>query len=278
MTKKIDFAAYLEIEGVNWSTLKELHFKSALHYRHRLDNPREDTKALRKGRVNHTAVFEPERLLSEYVIFDHENKAGKIVKTGKVWDEFEATHADKTILTPSEYADAIAVRDAVRNHPLARPYLERGEAEKAITWRDQETGLACKSRLDFVSKSKPALVDLKSSANIEYGKFASTAYRLAYHCQLAFYDAGLIATESLDLPVVVIAVEQTPPYDVGVFEYNPDCLEAGRERVASLLTKLAYFREMNVWPGQYSEEQVLEFPSWATPDASDDLTDLGLET
>lgn len=270
------FAEYLQIDAVNWSTLKELR-RSPLHYHYRLHNAREDKPILRGGRAAHTAVFEPDRFMLEYAVFDHENKGGKVVRNGKAWDTFKAANAHRSIITPAEYARALTYRDAVRSHPLAKPYLERGRAEFAIRWRDDETGLNLKARLDFLSDSKPALVDLKGSGSIAYSAFSSMAYKLAYHCQLGFYRWGLKCALGLDLPVIVIAVEAEAPHDVAVFEYGEPELDAGLNEARSLLVKLAYHREKNVWPGQYAEEQVLEFPSWATERDDENLTELGLE-
>ena len=272
----MSFTEYLEIEAVNWSTLKEMR-RSALHYRHRVTVPREDTASLRAGRIAHTAVFEPERFATDYALFDHENKGGKVVRNGNVWEEFKKANAHKTIITPAEHAKAMALSAAVRAHPLASPYLQRGHAEKTIQWTDPETGLRCKGRIDFDSSSKRAIVDLKSSASIAYGPFASTSYRLGYHCQLGFYQWGYKEATGEDLPVVVIPVEASAPHDVTAFEYSQDCLDTGREEARSLLVKLAHHREKNTWPGQYAEELVLEFPAWVDADDNEDISDLGLE-
>lgn len=265
-----DFSEYLELDGVNWSTLKELR-RSPLHYQHRKGNAREDTATLRRGRSIHSAVFEPDRFALEYAVFK-----GK-TRRGKAWDAFLAAHPDETILRVPEYKLCIAARDAVRSHPLAKPYLERGQAEQSISWRDPETGLTCKARLDFISESKPALVELKSTASISYKMFANTAYRMGYHCQTGFYRDGLALARGKTLTVVVIAVEDKPPHDVGVFEYSEEALYAGAHEVKSLLTRLQFHRERDVWPGTYAEEQFLELPAWATPDENDDVNDLGLE-
>jgi hypothetical protein len=266
----MSFDDYLAIDAVNWSTLKELR-KSPKHYRHRLQVPRVDTAGLRRGRAAHTATFEPDRFLLDYVVFK-----GK-TRRGKTWDAFKAAHPTESIIKPDEYRRALAIRDAVRGHPLAGPYLEDGEAEKAIQWVDDGSGLRCKARLDFVSRSKPSIVDLKTTGSISYPVFASTAYRLGYHCQAGFYGDGAKRSGLGDLPFVVIAVEAEPPHDVAVFEYLGDCTDAGLDEVRSLLVKLSYHRERNEWPGMYAEEQILEFPSWATPDANDDVAELGLE-
>lgn len=266
----LDFRNYAALDGVNWSTLKELR-RSPKHYRHRLAVPREDSPSLAMGRAVHTAVFEPDRFALDYAVFKGE------VRRGKEWDAFKASHANDTILKLDEYQRCIAIRDAVRRHPLAAPYLERGSAEQTVQWTDPETGLPCKMRVDFLSASKPALLDLKTTRTIEYAPFASTACRLGYHCQMAFYRRGIKACTGSDLPVVIVAVETEAPHDVAVFEYGEDALYAGDHEIASLLTRLAYHRETDTWPGMYAEEQVLELPAWATPDESNDLTELELE-
>jgi hypothetical protein len=272
----IEFGHYAAIDAVNWSTLKELR-RSPLHYRHRLTSPLEDKANLRAGRAAHTAVFEPDRFLLDYALFDHKNKGGKVVRNGNIWKEFRAANAHRTIITPAEYRRAITYRDAVRANKFAMVYLERGQAEKTITWRDPESGLNLKARLDFLSESSPAVVDLKGTGSIVYSRFAATAYKMGYHCQLGFYQWGVREALGLTVPVKVIAVEDGPPHDVGVMEYGEPELEAGLNEVRSLLVKLAYHRERDEWPGQYTEEQVLEFPTWATERDDENVSELGLE-
>ena len=52
---------YEDVPGVNISTLKELWSKSPLHYRYRLEHPREETPALTLGIATHMAILEPLR-------------------------------------------------------------------------------------------------------------------------------------------------------------------------------------------------------------------------
>jgi hypothetical protein len=270
------FADYLTIDAVNWSTLKELR-RSPLHYRYRLENPRADTRLLRAGRTNHTAVFEPDRFLLEYVVFDHENKGGKVVRNGNAWEAFKAAHANKTILTPTEYAAALAVRDAARNCELAKPYLRKGRAEFAIQWRDPLTGLQLKARIDWLSDSKPAILDLKTTGSITYNALSWTSYKLAHHCQLGFYQWGIKEALGLDVPVKVLAVELGEPHDATVLEYGEDELETGRNEAQALLVKLAEHRSTDRWPGQYTEELVLQFPPSVTRHDDENVSELGLE-
>ena len=47
----MNFQQYSDLQGVNWSTLKEMG-RSPAHYQHRLTVPRMDSPAMRLGRAN----------------------------------------------------------------------------------------------------------------------------------------------------------------------------------------------------------------------------------
>lgn len=273
----IPFAEYRKIEAVNFSTLRELG-RSPLHYRHRLENQRADTPALSLGRAVHSAVFEPDRFPLEYAVrpagIDRRTKDGKAAAA-----EFEAANVGRTVLDLSEYARCLAIRDAVRRNPHASAYLERGEPEYTIQWQDAITGLACKGRIDYVSDSRPAIVDLKTSRSIDARLFAATAARYGYHNQLAFYHDGYHASVGPKLPVVIVAVESEPPFDCGVFRVEDDELYCGQAEYRRLLDKLAFCRARDEWPGRYAKEQRLTLPAWAFADDTDNeegMSDAGL--
>lgn len=268
MTDRIRFGDYVKIDAVNWSTLSSMR-KSPLHYRHVLDHGRLATKEMLGGRATHSAVFEPDRFPIEYAVFDGP------VRRGAAWQAFKAANPGRGILKIDEYERALAIRDAVRAHPEAMAYLAKGHAEQTLTWVDPITGLACKGRIDFVSDSKPAVLDLKTSREILLELFARTVLRLGYHTQSAFYADGWKVSHGEELPSVIIAVESAAPYDVGVFRLDEDTVALGQEEYAGLLAKVSAHRALKTWPGQYPLEMPLRLPPWAFGD--DDVSELGLE-
>src|SRR5690348_16033746 len=152
----LQFADYSKVQAVNWSTLKELR-RSPRHYRYRLDNERDDSPRLALGRAAHTAIFEPDRFMVEYACFKGERRAGK------TWEAFKAAHESETILKLPEYQLCLAMRDAVRAHPVAARYLASGRAEQTVTWTDPKTQIPCKARLDWIADEAGAVVDLKTT-------------------------------------------------------------------------------------------------------------------
>jgi exodeoxyribonuclease VIII len=251
------FAEYVALKATNWSKLKNLR-DSPKHYRHRTLNPDDDSDTLRIGRAMHTLVLEPHKFEGEYVAFD-----GR--RAGPKWDTFEVEHAHQTILTRKQWDDAHSMAAAILAHPVAAAYLARGEAEKTLVWTDPATGLACKCRVDFLSRTFGAVVDLKSAANIEKRAFENVIMRYGYNCQGAHYRNGAIACgEFVDPVSVIIAVEKTAPFDVGVFRLKPDAIDAGAADVADLLALLKQCTDRDEWPGRYPEEVDMGIPAWAT--------------
>lgn len=252
----MNFADYQALRAINWSTLKEMR-ASPLAYRYRLDVPREDTPALALGRLTHAMVFEPETLNQDFAIWE----GG--VRRGKEWDAFVAANPGKTLFRVDEVDTATAMADAVRRHPLVQPYLDGGIFEATVTWDDPHTGLACKGRPDWLIPDSRILLDLKTTRSIEGRRFGSSAASFGYHCQLAFYRAGVAASLGWEPKrVLIVAVEKDAPYDVGVFELDDDTLYAGEEEVRELLGRVRQCVLKDQWPGRYEDEQALQLPAW----------------
>jgi hypothetical protein len=259
-TTRCTFAEYQSIDSCNWSTLKYA-VRSGLHYNYSLTSAGAETDAMRLGRATHTAVFEPDRLLHEYVIWEGGTRRGK------EWEAFKVAHAGKTILKPDELDTACAIRDAVRAHPIAAALLVSGTPECTIQWTDKDTGIACKARLDWLSDT--ALVDLKTTRNIEPRRFGAQCGEMQYHGQLAFYASGLLAL-GLEPAIKIIAVENSAPHDVAVYDLGDDEQYAGEVQYQEALRTVAACRRSGVWPGGYPAEMGLMLPAWSFPNPEDE--------
>lgn len=259
-TRTLTFAEYAALDAINWSTLKEMA-NSPLHYRHRLCSERPDSDAMAFGRAVHCAVLEPDEFPRRYVLWDGGRRAGK------AWEEFCAVNAGREILTAERYDRALAIRDAVRRHPVARGLLRSGRAEQTLLWTDSHTGLRCKARLDWVRPRARTVVDLKTTSDLDPRRFAASAARLLYHGQAAFYLRPLP-----EWTFSIIAFESDGPHDVAVFELGEDVLWAGDDLATRLLRAVVKCREARHWPGRYPAATELELPGWAFP-GEDDLSE-----
>lgn len=269
---------YAQLPGVHITGLKEMR-RSPKHFKHRLLHPRKATNALAFGNAAHVAVLEPERFLRDFAIWETKHPEGNgRPRNGKAWDEFQVLNKTRTILLDTEYDEAIAFKDAVRQDPVAMKYLAVGRPELAMTWADSETGIACVGRIDWETKvdKHPAVVDLKSARDVSETWFSRDAARLDYHLQLAFYSDGYEAITGKAPRMVVVAVESTEPYDSVTYIVPEEVLEVGRDAYRELLVRYKQCTDADEWPGQGgNEERVLALPPWCVPEEeSDDMADL----
>ncbi len=266
---KLAFEDYLEIDAVHATGLKDLLVSPRL-YKARREQPREDTDTLRGGRANHTAVLEPDTFLLNYLCW----RKSDGIRRGAKWEAFKASAGDRTIITEEQYRTAIAVRDAVRSHKVAKVLLsDSGRAEASIRWTHARTGLACKSRLDWWGS---ALVDLKTTRDPSPRKFAADAARLGYAMQLAFYADAVASVGGGAPPVKIIAAQSVEPFDVVVYSVDEATLAIGRQQYEEAIDLLIRCKESNSWPGMSPDEEVeLRLPAWASPEADEEPLTFG---
>lgn len=255
---------YFKQPGHNWSLIKAMD-DSALAYHHALTNPREDTAALALGRVVHSLVFEPETLDTDYAVFDGP------ARRGKEWEAFKAANEGRTIFKTDEIAEARAMAAAIRANPLVQPYLKAaGQFERVVSWTDPATGLFAKAKMDWIIPSQRILIDLKTTKSIAPRRFAADVARYKYHGQMAHYSNGCeYGLGWRPDRVILIAVEKSAPYDVAVYEMDDAGKECGKELAATLLGRIKWCEERNVWPGAQFDwdtrtltETTLELPGW----------------
>lgn len=266
MSNALHHDAYSEIEGVNWSTLRYMR-ESPAAYMNALLYRQTDSPALMMGRVVHSMVLD--RDTSSLAVW----KGG--IRRGKEWDAFKAENEGLTIITADEHEVASSIASAVLHHPIASELLSGGVTEHAVRWIDHGTGIACKGRIDCYSRG--CLIDLKTTRSVDGRRFGAEAARFAYPQQMAHYEAGVRLGMQADVErVILIAVEKTAPYDVGVFEIDPIARQLAAEEVAQLLRRVAECRASGEWPGRYTEIQALQLPAWVYEDDEEDADGYGL--
>lgn len=204
-------------------------------------------------------------------------------------EEFGAATSAKVTMSPvaeilnvSEYAEVVAMSDAVDTHHAAGPLFTAGWAEMSFTWTDPATGITCKGRTDWLcqdgvvsgdggkpSRRRVILVDLKTSTTADAREFGRSAAKYGYHMQLAHYRAGLIANGYEVSQVLIVVVESSAPYDVCVYEITDDQIAKASAEVAALLARVKECEASGEWPGRCDEITPLDLPAWVM--GSDDV-------
>ena len=231
------------MKPVRFSNLR-LMAKSPAHYRAALDGEREDTLAMRLGRLVHALV-----LGGDYLVWDG-------TRRGKEWDRFAEENAGREIVTASELAQAEPVAAAVSASELAAPLLD-GAHEQTIEW--EIGGRKCQGRLDVLNAA--FITDLKSTTNAEPEWFSRHGAKMGYHAQLAWYADGAKAAGLVIAPrCYVVAVEMKPPHVVTCLELTPHALDMGRRAYRLWWERLMVCERSDYWPGYVEGIAPLDVP------------------
>lgn len=200
-----------------------------------------------------------------------------VVVPGERWDTkaakaavAEARDAGQIPVKEAEMAAVLAMADALRAHPFASKLLTpgRGEPEQSLFWRDSETGVMRRARLDWLPTRtdgrRMIIPDYKSAASAEKHAFARSAATYGYHMQAATYTEGVTALGLDDDPAFVFVVqEKEAPYLVNVIELDSLAMRIGRDR--NRLAVDTYHRcvTTNTWPSYSDDVELVALPRWA---------------
>jgi hypothetical protein len=174
-------------------------------------------------------------------------------------------------LKPSEFAQVQAMAKALRDHPIASALLtpEGGEPEQTLVWRDEETGIMCRSLVDWLparNGNRMIVADYKSAISANPEDFRRSAFTYGYCMQNPWYLDGIRALGLDDDPDFVFVVQmKTPPYLVSLVRLDEEALRIGAERNQRARRVFADCQESGYWPG-YTDLEIAEvsLPSYAT--------------
>ena len=243
--------------------------RSPAHYREYLTNPPDPTPAMVFGTAMHTAILEPDNFARDYVVapkFDRRTKDGKAA--AEAWD---AENAGKTALTAEQMVAISSMAFNIKCHAGAANMLGCGIAEMTGFWVDQETGIMCKCRPDWVTtmEDRPewltAIVDVKTCVDASADGFSRAIATMGYDVQAAFYTDGIKALTGRTIPFYFIAVEKDAPYAVACYKASDELIEVGRAKYRAALQLLKWCQDNGQWPGYQpnGEIETITLPRWA---------------
>lgn len=258
-------ADYHADEALGSTSLKTLATRTPAHYQHDKTHPK-FSDAFTLGTAAHSVILEGDP--SGIVVVDADNWLTRSAKEAKS----AALGSGLQPLLTKEWAQVLAMNDAVMAHPLARAAFTDHRAEESIFW--EEDGLMLKCRPDAW---KPGvLVDLKTARDANPNEFGKTAHEFGYHQSAAHYIDGVKAATGEELPFHFVLVEKTAPYLVSVVELDIEAVNIGRQLNDRAKRIYRECVEMNTWPG-YPTADLISLPMWAIYKA-EELLGINTET
>lgn len=239
---------------------------SPAKYRYQLDHPEPPKKAYDEGLAVHAKVLGVG--LPIVIIPDELLAANRAIST-KAAKTFvdEARAAGQVPLKSDEAARIDAMAEAILAKRQARILLELdGEIEASMWWVDAATGVQCRGRFDKLVQTPDGVlnVDVKKTHDASARGFAKSCADFGYHVQAAAYDDGYRhVTGGDDAPTVLIAVEDTAPHLVALWEFSAADLDKGLAKWRRALDLLVECRARDEWPGYPDDIQTLRLPHYA---------------
>ncbi len=269
----MSFREYAALPAVNHSSLRFIA-RSPAHYLANQVKAAEETDAQRLGTMIHTYVLEPKDFPNRYVLTPDLTK-GLIDKNGREYTRPTATTAyrdrraqwlrtvgSRQEITSEELETCDAIDRSLRAHPAASALLEASfSTELVLIWRDEETGLDCKARLDYLNDDG-VVADLKSTVDASPGGFARAIADHDYYTAAAWYLWGLACVGASAQRFLHVAVEKDEPHAVGVYELADDDLDLGLTTTRRWLTTLAECKATNNWPAYSGDIQPIRLPGY----------------
>jgi hypothetical protein len=126
--------------------------------------------------------------------------------------------------------------EAIRRHPLASKMIRDGVSELTLKWTDPETGLTCKSRLDYYVESLGMIVDAKSTLDARWDPFRRDMIKYGYEVQDALYRGAARSSSRFKVQhFVFFAVEKVAPYAVATYTLDEAGIAAGYSKARGAL-------------------------------------------
>lgn len=196
--------AYHNDPAISNSNIKDLLISPMKYWRNSALNPkrkRKETSSMKTGKALHCYLMEKERFNRDYIVLPKldvdsdfyriesekpeflQNFALRKTKDAKTF-EYIGT---KIKLSEEEFEGIKEAVDYFESLPTAGELFKDGYMEVSIFWRDEETGLMCKCRPDYLTPNY--IADYKSISEI--GKIKNQIGDYDYYIQQAYYLEGL---------------------------------------------------------------------------------------
>lgn len=254
--------------------------KSPRHFK--LNLQKEETPALRRGKIVHS-LFENQEKFRENMIIEPEftgktkdgrdSARSKEAKDAKA-DWYASIPGDKIVVTMDEVDMIDGISRSLKEKKMVRNILDGGIAETSLWVEDKDNGATLACRPDFISRHGH-VIDLKTCRDAGPSSFLSQVFRDTfqnpfYILQAAHYAhclrlAGIGSGESFTF----IAIEDKT-WDFMVYPMDIGCLGPGEQWRSLLTDRYAECLKADVWPGYDDRAYPVTVPQYVEVPGEED--------
>ena len=216
------------------------------------------TKAMADGTAVHAFFLERDKFDTDFVIKPADIKLN--TKVGKEW----ALENQSKIIIDSELGNNLyEMEKSFMDSPAKLIYDIKGETELSYFWDDLGT-IKGKCRPDWLSDDGSIVVDIKTTTDASPRGFQKSISNWGYHLQLGWYLRGL---RKLGVPAeqfIIIAIEKTAPFCVGVYRADQEMINFAMKEVDQLMPEIQTAMVSKEFPDYTPEITSIGLPPWMT--------------
>jgi len=207
----------------------------------------EETPAKILGTAFHCAIMEPEKFVSDYVVFEGEKR------TNAAKDKYkELIDSGKIVLTVNDYDMLLGMTNSFQKSEYAS-LLKDSIIEEPIFFKHQ--GIECKSRPDLI-KGK-IIVDFKSIDDSSKKSCLNSVLNRKYYLQDNFYNTAFFEKYGdFAEKFYYIFVQKSKYYPIRVIELDSTWNDLARKDIQTAFKTLKEANESNV------SFETLDVPIW----------------
>ena len=215
------------------------------------------------GSAAHDYFENPESFLDKHITIDlskrpmPDNNMNK--GENKQWRNdilANAAAEGKRVVTADDYEKIKRFMESIKSYEESKYLLEEGWAEVAFFWVDEETGLPCKIKVDWLS-SDIVPIDYKTMDKVGEWDVKRQIRNMSYDVGVGQYCEGLSVYlgEDVDRYMFLCLAKQWPNC-AAMYALPPDYIEAQRDQWRMLMGKVRRCMDRNEWPGyeEYAAE------------------------
>lgn len=236
-------------------------------YKFKFGPEKEETAAMSWGSMVDHALTSPDTLDEVYVVSPYKDFRSNEAKEWKANTE----EAGKKIVSADDIEQARKASTCILRHNIAGQVMLCAElqASMVVSYEEPVSGeeLRVKGRLDVLPDEGDAyadwIFDLKTIGSLSL--VAKHTADFGYHVQAAIYlDVFNALSDTPRNRFGFIFQESAAPYEVAVFELEPDAIERGRQWAADAFARWVQCNKTNHWPSPYADRILpLSLPKWA---------------
>jgi len=204
----------------------------------------EETAAMRRGRLIHELLLQPEEFAKNVVLNPYDSFR---TNAAKEWREKQLEANPNVLIVSNEEMDKYTrLRDTVLSDPMVRDILDKSTKETHGYAVDPESGMTLYSRPDIVTHDG-IIADLKTVADGSPNRFINQQFFDKYYMQLGFYNYvhGIITGSHKSQNAFYIVVEDAYPHVVQVYTLSRKYEEMALRKMREGIDLIKRFKEID---------------------------------